>query len=646
MTSVREKTAARPAHCNTRARWLSFGHNATVPLLFVSSLALSCGPAGAVKSPQESAAESTTSTSPVVAPLPALDPVPAPDGVIARFRLADPQKLADGLLDAASIPFDLSQALKRMDGDAAFLRAMDMTAPIEAAMVLNPEDPLNPSRFVSIGVVGVDDVLRLLEESKLAVQEGPGGVHHFLVGEGTCAVGRSVGKSPARVVCSDRQGGLHQLLAYALRGFPNEKFSEADVYTQLDFKPVRTRYKKELDRLRLLASVFARQGHVGHAKFDRALTDAAIFLADELTRIAQEAEQVVIEVRERDGNLNILARANFDGQASTLVQSLRMQSKQQASAPALFSQLPSTSASGLYVRELPAESLETWISILSDMVGGYAEYRGASLEFGKRLAQVVRQLSPQGRTHVQANGPVVSTIEKGKPVVRSAWTLVGTTTPKAEVLSLLDDFGWLLSSPDWLKVTEAKSNLGQLKRSKKGLSGAQGATVYEWSVSQQVMDDLSSGLDAERSASAQHLSKGYLAVFEVDHNSYLSWVAGDNFEPLSEAFRALQGASIERLASVSTHRKLLDEPAVAAGFMTLSGTGGELWSFAPVEIIRDLTGLINATPHRGLVPMTMSYRSRANEGTEVEYEVTVPREFTQDAATLAAIAFTEMDTDF
>src|SRR5690606_25383838 len=124
---------------------------------------------------------------------------------------------------------------------------------------------------------------------------------------------------------------------------------------------------------------------------------------------------------------------SFDGEASTLVQSLRVQNKQQASAPELFTQLPSSAASGFYMRELPAETLDVWISIVSDLVGGYAEYRGASVEFGKRLAQVVRHVSPQGRTHVQASGPLVSTTEKGSPVVRPTWTLFGTTTKKAEL---------------------------------------------------------------------------------------------------------------------------------------------------------------------------------------------------------------------
>lgn len=653
MTQVRENITAGSSPWLARVRRLSIRVKVTAPLVFVMScVALGCSSQGKPKSPEGADAEAGKHSSQAAAPLPALEPVAAPDGVIARFRLANPQKLADGLLDAASIPFDLSQAIKRMDGDATFLRAMDMTAPIEAAFVLNPEDPLNPSRFLSVGVVGVDDVLRLLEESKLTVQEGPGGVHHFLVASGTCAVGRSVGKSPARVVCSDRQGGLHQLLPYALRGFPNEKLSDADVYTQLDFKPVRTRYKKELDRLRLLASVFARQGHVGHAKFDRALTDAAIALADELTRVAQESDQFVLEVRERGGHANIVARASFDGEASTLVQSLRAQNKLQASAPELFTQLPSAAAAGFYMRELPAESLDVWVSIVSDLLGGYAEHRGASVEFGKRLAQVVRHLSPQSRTHVQASGPLVSTIEKGSPVVRPSWTLFGTTTKKAEIITFLDNVAWLLSSPDWLKVAETKGAPAQVKRSKKTLNAVPGATVYEWSMSQQIMDELQgefgggSSSKKEIGKTAQNLSKGYIVVFELDGKSYISWVAGDNMAPLAEGFRALNEADSEGLANVPTHKKIIDDPAVAAGFMTLSGTGGELWSFAPAEIIKDLTGLINATPHRGRVPMTMSYRSKVAQGTEAEYEVTLPREFIQDAATLAAIAFTEMDTDF
>src|SRR5690242_9416976 len=57
------------------------------------------------------------------APLPALTPVATPQGVVARFRVLDPKKFADGLLDAASIPFDLDKMLDEYKGEYSFLQA-------------------------------------------------------------------------------------------------------------------------------------------------------------------------------------------------------------------------------------------------------------------------------------------------------------------------------------------------------------------------------------------------------------------------------------------------------------------------------------------------------------------------------------------
>lgn len=571
---------------------------------------------------------------------------------MARFRVLDPKKFADGMLDAASIPFDLNKMLAEYKGEYAFLQAMDLTAPIEGALVLNPEDPMNPSRFFSVGVTGVDEVLRHLEAARIDVQEGPSGVHHFLLEAEPCAVGRSLGKSPARVVCSDRRGGLHLVLPYALRGFPTEQLSEADVYTRIDFRPVRERYKTELDRLRLLASVFARQAHVGHPKLDRAITDAAIGFADEMSRLALESDQVVLEVDEQGGNATLTVRASFDGQASTTVQSVRQQANLSAPAPELFRALPSTAASGFYYRELTAGSFEAWTSILTDLFSGYAEYRGASLEFAQRLGRSIVALAPKARTHVYAQGPMVTSTVKGQPTVHPAWTIWGVTQPKADVVAFLDDVGSMLASADWAKLVEAPEVGGKLKRTSKSLSGTRGAVVYQWSLSDQALAGLEADLVVPDGMSreevvraARQLAHGYLAVFEHAGTTYVSWTTGDELTSINEAVQALSGKGVERLSEVRSVASLLDQSAVAAGFATLAGVGSEMWSLAPARIVRDLTGLLNATPNRAQTPLFLRYNASADKTTVAEYTLTVPREFTQDAATLAALVFTEMETE-
>lgn len=587
------------------------------------------------------------------APLPALMPVATPQGVVARFRVLDPKKFADGLLDAASIPFDLDKMLDEYKGEYSFLQAMDLTAPIEGALVLNPEDPMNPSRFFSVGVHGVDEVLRHLEAQRIDVQEGPSEVHHFLLDAQPCAVGRSLGKSPARVVCSDRRGGLHLVLPYALRGFPTEQLSEADVYTHIDFKPVRERYKTELDRLRLLASVFARQAHVGHPKLDRAITDAAIGMADELSRLALESDQVVLEVDEEGGNATLTVRASFDAQASTTVQSIRQQANLSAPAPELFRALPSSAASGFYYRELAAGSFEAWTSILADLFSGYAEYRGTSLEFAQRLGRSIVALAPKARTHVHAQGPMVTSSTQGQPTVHPAWSIWGVTQPKSEVVAFLDDAAWILSSADWAKLlTDAPEVGAKLKRTGKSLNGARGAVVYQWSLNDRAMAELESDLVVPDGMSreevlraARQLAHGHLAVFEHAATTYISWTTGDDLTHINEAVQALGGKGVERLSEVRSVQPMLAQSAVAAGFATLAGVGSELWSLAPPRIVRDLTGLLNATPNRAQVPLFVRYNASADQSTVAEYTLTVPREFTQDAATLAALVFTEMETE-
>jgi hypothetical protein len=176
--------------------------------------------------------------------------------------------------------------------------------------------------------------------------------------------------------------------------------------------------------------------------------------------------------------------------------------------------------------------------------------------------------------------------------------------------------------------------------------------VYQWSLNDQALAELETDLVVpdgmsreEMVRAARQLAHGHLAVFEHAGTSYISWTTGDELIAINEAIQALSGKGVERLSEVRSVQPLLDQSAVAAGFATLAGVGSEMWSLAPPRIVRDLTGLLNATPNRAQTPLFLRYRASAEQSTVAEYTFTVPREFTQDAATLAALVFTEMETE-
>lgn len=626
---------------------------AGVLALFFALVLSACGK-GRANEPKNPEGADASAESPAVSPeeLLPLEPVEAPADVVLRLRVKNPDALVDGIMEAAALPFDWRKLFLLDNGATSLVSALDQKGAIEAAVVMNLRNPAKPYSFFSIGALGVREVLNLLDQRRIEFQESPGGVHLFQWEREPCAVGRAISGSPARIVCAPDEDSLRHLLPYALRGLPGHTLPDADAYLELDLRPVRAQYGKELSRARLLASVFARQAHVGHAKYDTAVSDAVNGALEELAALLQDTDLFTAKLYGDKGKLRLQLATQFSGTTSTTVQSALLLQKAQDQAPALFDALPATASAAGYSRQLSAAAAAPWMNILVDLATGRAEYEGASVEFSRRLARVLRAFGPQGGSSVAARGPLIQTVTKGKASLGSSWVVLGTEQKKADIEGALDDLAWILASKDLKELLPKVEHLPKFRRVKKTLPGVGSAAVFEWDVPKEATAQLredfrknlpEGGNEFSTDDAMEMISHGTLAVHEAAGFTWLSW--GNDPAGVAESFRTLTAKDTQRLGDVGSLGGVRSERAVAAGFAKLDGLAATFAWLAPPEVSRQWAGLLRATPHRGQVPMLYFYRIKGGEQLEASWEVTVPAELTQDAATLALMLAAEFKLD-
>lgn len=576
-----------------------------------------------------------------VAPLPPLEPAEAPGGLVLVGRVKSPGKLLDAILESAAVPFDWRRALSESDAQAEMLlrEAIDLDGPVEALMALNPRPQRKPYGVVSVSARGVPRVLRALDGLQVEAREGPGGIHYFTFDGNDCAVGRSLGKAPARVVCGDREESLRELLPYALRGFPAERLSNASAYFRVDAEPLRRAYGKQLRSLKLLASVAARQFHVDHPKFDRAMTETLTGLAAEIDALAQDLEVIEGQLLERKEAFEVKVKVGFSGNQSWTSGSVSELAGHADKAPETFSRLPATVTSASYARQLPKRRTREISEVLLALAGGYLEHQDVGAATVQRVERIVQSLLDDERPVVTATGPLVSEREDGRTRLAPSWSVWGTQRSQADVSKILQDVSAVLSSADLKNVTDGPAKLPTLSRKHQPLQGVVGAHLYEWAWPE--LQESLGGMPDPTMGAASSLrprERGLIAVKEIEG---VTWLAvAENPERLAEALGAVQ-AKPTALARDARLSALLEQKAVAAGFSTIEGLAGSLSPFFPERLARNWTSFLKSTPHGGESPMVYFVRAKGGETIELTATQIIPRELVVDLASLAVLVAVE-----
>ena len=225
--------------------------------------------------------------------------MPAPPSLVGVGRLGNPASAVDTVASWAKYPIDVRALIKKTEREMAQLLVFD--APVEVAVSLDDKGLGNfpqPFAVVSVGVSSVEGIVNFAKRQGQSARVLRPGTYVIAKGGGgpVCAVAPSVGKSPARLVCGDRQEDIDALLPYATRGLPSEALGKSELYIEIQAEPLRRRYAKELRQLRTMAMPFVMSElSMDSPRFDRALADAAHGLADEVLAVAEDVDKIRIE---------------------------------------------------------------------------------------------------------------------------------------------------------------------------------------------------------------------------------------------------------------------------------------------------------------------------------------------------------------
>ncbi|HSC86014.1 MAG TPA: hypothetical protein VLC09_02040 [Polyangiaceae bacterium] len=608
------------------------------------------GGGGDARSADDTQGAAAVAPAPAAKPLPPLEKAPAPRSLVVKARARDVTKLLDGSLEAAGIPMTAADGLDELLREG-WPRSVELSLPIEALVSLRPEGHKEPFAAVSFGVRDLPSLVRDLAARGIDAREGPAGNYYFGYEGQPCAAGRALGPSPARVVCAGDADGLSELLPYALTGLPAEALSDADLHVDVDLRPVRLAYGRQLRALRLLASVGARQLHIDEPRFDRAISDMAVALADEIAFLSDDTDEISARIYEDRGDFHGNVVVRFHGGASWTEQTLDGWAKRSGPAPAIFDAIPATAASASYSQPWAEDKLLGPRSTLIDLAVGYAASEKWSKPLQSRLEKVLLGLFHLEKdATVQATGPVVRVTDEGEPRLAPAWQIWGSSRSETQVRTLFSDLQALFDSAEFRKWAGEPKWQPKFKRRPAGLPGMPKAVVYEWELPLALRELGSTLADLDQKRNLEELrelsavnpwksyDKGYLAVTTIDGRT---WVAmGGQLEQLAEPLRALGNSSTARLSSETDPEvvTMRQRSSVAAAYLRLPALVSYFAAYLPATFTTRYAELVEGLPSRGQVPVTTWFQVRRDTGTELEYAWRVPKGFVTDLAVLTALA--------
>lgn len=518
-------------------------------------------------------------------------------------------------------------------------RVIDVDAPVEIIVALHPVTGEDPMAVWSVSARGVRSALQGLDADGVDTRQGPQGLHYFQLGDDECVLGRSLGRSPARIVCADRVESLNSLEAYALRGFPAEPLSEAAASVRVVAEPLQKQYGKELRGLRLLGGVAARQMHRDHPRFDSAISDAVLGVVDELVALGEDVQGLSFDLWDRDGAFEVDLVLRLTGNTSWTVGTAGEWVKAQGPAPELALRLPGDATMAGYFRQPPKSRCERLARVLGELGAGALEVEGVSRGTADKLARVLTALFAADRTVVYGTGPLLAEPAAKGSRPRVAWSLIGVNQDRKAVTDILDGFAAVVSDKQVYKLEENARHVPQFARKNMNLGRGLSAVVYEWRLPETVVSALEEGtqelakegVPATEGASMAQLESGYLAVMNTAGATWIA-IATDR-EGMVDSLGKVT-ADVPRLPSSPEFADLTQRPALGASAVRLSALVDQMATVLSAETLKTTQSALATAPYRGKFPVTSFLSVTSGTATEIGLHARVPDQFMTDAAAL------------
>lgn len=564
-----------------------------------------------------------------------LTPVAAPEDLALVARLKRPLHVAEGLLAWASFPVRPLDLLPYEAQDLKPVIAWDSS--VEFALV-PPVGNEEPAWIASVGLTSLDAGVELAQRRGLQPQREAQGLYRVRpFGKLECAIAGSLGPSPARLACAGNEAALARLLPYATRGLPQEKLSDEDLYVELRVEPLRRRYGKDLASARVVAGSIVKRIELDHPRFDRAVTAAALAIADELKLSVEDIDSVRLagSLVEEHGAIELAMHARFRAQSSWVATLAADSAAQTKDPPAAFFRLPVDASTASFVSGILPSRFDTIEKSAVEIVDAYLEHHKIGAPARKRAEQLI-----QGYLNLSGGGPVASAegIEPGQGDIEAReygiWLLPDDSKKLADLLA---DFAFLASDKSFRKALAKFLEVDPKDLPKarikpwKGKGVAKGSSLLEVEVPDtelfQHATQRLAGAKGQRPAGKA--ARFVIAVMPDGTGSAVGF--GRDERILERRLEAVVSGSGKTLSDHPSNAELRKVRASYFGFFTLESVVRALSKEMPGVPLQ----MLEAVPNRGQTPITVSASGVAGPPLDVSLRMQVPKGVAQDLGAIA-----------
>jgi hypothetical protein len=632
--------------------------------VFLLAGPLACGAApSAPTTPVAATAVPIEAAAPAVVSAAALTPAPEPADVVGIFRWKNP--LATLTTAGASVPAAFAETAGREAAKALFEESLSadvdtnklaalvaLDAPIDGMITLNPNvKKRNVLAAFSIGLTSLEAAKQTVRDGLVETMPSV-----WRVSKNTpCVIAASAGAAPARLVCGSHERDLPELVPYMTRTLPTAAPPAADFHGELRVAPVDARYGDMLRQLLSQAPILARSElSIGEPLFDRAITEAASGLSEELRHVTGDLDKLVIDVTAAADGVSAKGAISLRKQQSWFANALVGRADRAGAPPPIFWRVPKDADYAVYSRGAdPSDyvAIERVFQTLAE--GALMKAQVGSAADRKAIAALLKPPFSKDAASVTAGGRSLQpTRPRNKPVteqqaieaiLRSSlgWTLIGVEERPSAVAKYITDAVTVYNRPG--VTTSLKKAVGS---DAKGLptvkTTAAPASLGAGAVAVEVKFSNLSSLKgpAGKNAKSPVIVTAYVLVM-ADQNR--SWIAMgmDKDELIKHLLDAKTGAAeAGTLAQRSGLDSLRNAKQMTGGFVTIAPIVKSLRSSydelstvkttpAPAELTELVTAL-SVLPNRGETPILLGTTASASEAA---MSITVPQPAIDDLMT-------------
>jgi hypothetical protein len=545
----------------------------------------------------------------VMEELPDLSPVARPTEVVLVGRVSRPRQLVETLARWGNVPLKLEDMLP--PEARTFAEAVLWEAPVDTVVALDAlgEGKVPPPLVIgSLGLKSLEEGLRTAERMQLQTRRVAPGVYRVVELDGaSCALARSLGTAPARLVCGRTARDVDALLPYAIRGLAAEAQGASELEVTLITKPLQDRFGQDVGALRLFAGAAVREAALDVPRFDRALSDAVYGGIDEAIALFGDLEQLRVEARIDTAKNALLGSAELrlEGQASWTAGTIA--ATQPRAVPAVLPRIVPGATLASYAPPLPAERFAALGRVVGELGEGFlqhAELPEPARKKARRAWDAWFINLPGSFAFVVPPSPA-----DGLAHLHADTTVSRMDEPAQRLLGSFNDVFALIGDPAvkrWAKRKYAFSEKAWPETRKKAirLSGFDApATVFEASLDLKAL--------AEVEPSLASALKGAISPLATDRPSRLVVMV----QPDGDATYVVSGDDVKEMTRVMAEHKKSEPgerfttPASAdkvalAGYMTLRAVS---------RYVDRITGqgelgkALAAAPHRGETPFAFAW---------------------------------------